>query len=248
MATAPPPNLFPDLSYMVCIVAGCLSLTAFKEHPSNAVVRTYCASLAGITGIFSDRITTAPGGVIEEHRTSEAINIIKMLIAVRVVVTALLALMVGANWITDDAATWLNPPVPYSQSSYYNGYRQDCSGYVSMAWQLGTSATTWTIPNYSYQIDKSELQPGDVLLNIDEHVLLFAGWADDAQSQYWAYEQTPPQTIYHVVQYPYWPGYGTYLPYRLNGMAANATEAALPFVPGNATMPAKASLRGTVQN
>ena len=23
--------------------------------------------------------------------------------------------------------------------------------------------------------------------------------------------------MYHVVDYPYWAGYGTYLPYRLNG-------------------------------
>jgi hypothetical protein len=157
---------------------------------------------------------------------------------------ALFVALAGANWITDDAATWLNPPVPYSQSAYHNGYRQDCSGYVSMAWQLGTSATTWTIPNYSHQIDKSQLAPGDVLLNVDEHVLIFAGWADGAQSQYWAYEQTPPQTVYHVVQYPYWPGYGTYLPYRLNGMAANGTMPSAAEASGNATVPAKASLRG----
>jgi hypothetical protein len=56
-----------------------------------------------------------------------------------------------------------------------------------------------------------------VLLNIDEHVLIFNAWADAGQTQYWAYEH--PQTIYHVVAYPYLPGYGTYLPYRLNGMS-----------------------------
>ena len=33
-----------------------------------------------------------------------------------------------------NAKTWLNPAVPYSQSAYHNGYRTDCSGYVSMAW------------------------------------------------------------------------------------------------------------------
>lgn len=120
--------------------------------------------------------------------------------------------------IIANADTWLHPPVSYSQAAYYNGYRQDCSGYVSMAWQLGISATTWTIPNYSHQISKSELKAGDILLNTNEHVLIFNAWADGAQTQYWAYEQTPPQTIYHVVTYPYWPGYGTYLPYRLTGM------------------------------
>lgn len=39
----------------------------------------------------------------------------------------------SVNVITN-AKTWLNPPVPYSQTAYHNGYRTDCSGYVSMAW------------------------------------------------------------------------------------------------------------------
>ena len=147
-------------------------------------------------------------------------------------ITAMLMAVAQANYIISNAQTWLNPPVPYSQSAYHNGYRQDCSGYVSMAWQLGTSATTWTIPNYSHQISKSELQAGDVLLNVDEHVLIFDSWADGAQTQYHAYEQTPPQTVYHVVQYPYWPGYGTYLPYRLNGMSERSFN-------GSATQPAE---------
>ena len=145
----------------------------------------------------------------------------------------------GKNWITNNADTWLNPPVYYSQSDYHNGYRQDCSGYVSMAWQLGTSAVTWTIPNYAHQIDKSQLQSGDVLLNVDEHVLIFDAWTDGSQTYYYAYEQTPPQTIYHSVQYPYWSGYGTYVPYRLNGMQADGTLA-VP-APFNATATAAAA-------
>ena len=61
-----------------------------------------------------------------------------------------------------------------------------------MAWNLGTSATTWTLPNYSYQISKDDLQAGDVMLNINEHVLIFEAWANDERTRYWAYEQTPP--------------------------------------------------------
>ena len=141
-----------------------------------------------------------------------------------VFVSALLVTVAsGKNWMTNNADTWLNPPVYYSQSDYHNGYRQDCSGYVSMAWALGTSAVTWTIPNYAHQIDKSELQAGDVLLNVDEHVLIFDAWTDGSQTYYWAYEQTPPQTIYHSVQYPYWSGYGEYVPYRLNGVQAGGS-------------------------
>ena len=93
-----------------------------------------------------------------------------------------------------NAKTWLNPAVPYSQSAYHNGYRTDCSGYVSMAWQLGTSATTWTLPNYSSPVTKDTLKAGDVLLNINEHVLIFSSWANTAKTQYYAYEQHPSQT------------------------------------------------------
>lgn len=73
-----------------------------------------------------------------------------------------------------NAKTWLNPSVPYSQSAYHNGYRTDCSGYVSMAWKLGTSATTSTLHNYSYPITKDKLKAGDVLLNAGVHVLIFS--------------------------------------------------------------------------
>ncbi len=116
--------------------------------------------------------------------------------------------------VISNAATWLNPPVPYSQSSYYNGYRQDCSGYVSMAWGLGSSYVTWTLPQVSYEISKDDLQAGDVLLNVDEHVLIFDSWANGDRSYYYAYEQSPSETKYHSVQYPYWSGYGVYVPYR----------------------------------
>ena len=62
-------------------------------------------------------------------------------------------------------------------------------------------------------------------MNASEHVLIFSSWANSGKTQYYAYEQTPPQTVYHVVDYPYWAGYGTYLPYRLNGNGIE-TEAA----------------------
>lgn len=158
-------------------------------------------------------------------------------------ICALVVALANANWITNNANTWLNPPVPYSQSAYYNGYRQDCSGYVSMSWALGSSYVTWTLPQVSHQIDKSQLSEGDIMLNVDEHVLIFSSWANAEQSYYWAYEQTPPNTIYHQVQYPYWSGYGVYVPYRMNGMAANGTVVQTPAA--NVTAPVKTmGLRG----
>jgi hypothetical protein len=119
--------------------------------------------------------------------------------------------------ICSNAATWLYPPVPYSQQAWYDGYRTDCSGYVSMAWGLGSSYVTWTLPQVSYPIGKDDLRAGDILLNIDEHVLIFESWANDERTYYNAYEMTPPEALYHVVEYPYWSGYGVYEPYRLNG-------------------------------
>jgi hypothetical protein len=38
-------------------------------------------------------------------------------------------ILVGS--ICSNAATWLDPPVPYNQQAWYNGYRTDCSGYVN---------------------------------------------------------------------------------------------------------------------
>jgi len=141
----------------------------------------------------------------------------------------------GAKWIIENAKTWLHPPVPYSQSAYHNNYRTDCSGYVSMGWQLGTSAVTWTIPNYAHKIKKSQLKGGDVLLNVDEHVLFFDKWANTEKTQYYAYELTPPHVIFHVVNYPYWSGYGVYEPYRLNGVADDEEGALELPTPFNAT-------------
>ena len=85
--------------------------------------------------------------------------------------------MVESKIITN-AKTWLNPSIPYSKSKYHtDGYRTDCSGYVSMAWELGTSETTSTLTNYATPITKDELKAGDVLLS-GSHVLIFDSWAN----------------------------------------------------------------------
>jgi hypothetical protein len=105
-------------------------------------------------------------------------------------------LEISGSTIISNAKVWLNPCVPYSQSSYHAGadgikYRQDCSGYVSMAWALGTSQTTSTLGQYSHQITKSELVAGDILLNAGEHTLIFDKWTDSSKTSYYTYEQHP---------------------------------------------------------
>jgi hypothetical protein len=123
------------------------------------------------------------------------------------------------------AQSWSNAHVPYSQSTYYSNqyglYREDCSGYVSMAWALPLSYTTQSLPSVSHPIAKSSLAPGDILLNNGSnvglrHATIFAGWANAAQTSYWTYEENPDGAVYHAIPYPYWPGYGTYTPYRKN--------------------------------
>jgi cell wall-associated NlpC family hydrolase len=88
------------------------------------------------------------------------------------------------------ALAWVDDEVPYSQSSTHGGYRTDCSGLVSMAWQLARpGATTASLAPYdtssSQPIAWDELAPGDAL-NVHEgglgHAMLFAGWRDDGHT------------------------------------------------------------------
>ncbi|MEV0674962.1 hypothetical protein AB0I60_00425 [Actinosynnema sp. NPDC050436] len=121
------------------------------------------------------------------------------------------------------ARTWLTPPVPYSMEQWYQGWRTDCSGYVSMAWRLDSSLTTVSLPSIAHRIEKQELRAGDVMMNggpdsggANGHVVIFERWVDDSHNAYWAYEQTPPQTVHHQVPYPY-SGHDTkFVPYRYN--------------------------------
>lgn len=129
------------------------------------------------------------------------------------------------------ARTWVDAGVPYNQGGWYRGYREDCSGFVSMAWALTQSYTTYTLDVVAQPIARNALQPGDILNKRDDiggsaHALLFAGWADAAHITYNAYEETPAWGGAHYttdIPFPYWPGtYRTvtdYQPMRLNGLA-----------------------------
>jgi hypothetical protein len=89
--------------------------------------------------------------------------------------------------IISRAQHWVDVGVPYSQTSYYEGYRQDCSGYVSMAWQLSSSLTTWDFDSICTTIGKNDLQKGDILLKPDTHVLIFHQWVDS--DTFWEYAE-----------------------------------------------------------
>ncbi|MFB7662764.1 peptidoglycan-binding protein [Kitasatospora sp. NPDC056138] len=132
--------------------------------------------------------------------------------------------------ILDRAQSWVDQQVPYSMSGFWSdGYRQDCSGFVSMAWGLGSSQTTWTLPDFADRIAKNDLQPGDALIFNDpdhpqggSHIALFAGWADSSRTTYLAFEQTRPNTRKRSTPYAYWSHADGYLPYRYRGLSGSS--------------------------
>ncbi|MEU6682586.1 peptidoglycan-binding protein [Streptomyces sp. NPDC046832] len=128
--------------------------------------------------------------------------------------------------IIDRAKSWVAATVPYSMSAYWSdGYRQDCSGYVSMAWKLPRNEWTGSLAQYAEKISKEELQPGDILLfhNASDpengsHVTIFGGWTDSAHTTYTAYEQTRPHARRASTPYAYWSNSSRYVPYRYKGV------------------------------
>ncbi|MFE2849860.1 hypothetical protein ACFXJO_01835 [Streptomyces lavendulae] len=92
------------------------------------------------------------------------------------------------------AQYWVDQGVPYNQSGYYTdghgtNYREDCSGFVSMAWHADQSYNTWTLPGISSEVSKSSLLPGDALNYTEAHVILFGGWKDKAAGTFTYYAE-----------------------------------------------------------
>ncbi|MFI2189247.1 hypothetical protein [Streptomyces sioyaensis] len=131
--------------------------------------------------------------------------------------------------IIDRALERVNHRIGYSQSATTNGYRDDCSGFVSAAWGLeppGLNTYGLMGNNTAHAITKDDLQPGDALIAGD-HTVLFGGWADKEHTKYIALEDNGSQgTVSHVIPYPYYSGDAAhersigqpYVPYRRNGL------------------------------
>ncbi|SER28057.1 FG-GAP-like repeat-containing protein [Actinokineospora terrae] len=118
------------------------------------------------------------------------------------------------------ARDWVARAVPYSHVRHTDGYRQDCSGFVAMAWRLRDNPSTRTLPARATRIGKDELRAGDVLLWVNPdptgfgHVRVFDRWADPDRSAYWVYEETPVQAVHR--EYRWADTAAEYLPYRGN--------------------------------
>ncbi|RKT09230.1 ricin-type beta-trefoil lectin protein [Streptomyces sp. 1114.5] len=92
---------------------------------------------------------------------------------------------VGYSWVR-----W------WSDSATGGGYRQDCSGFVSMAWQLKESYDTTGLFSVADRITWEQLQPGDALDigGVKGHAILFAGWTDKAKDTFRYYSESNSRT------------------------------------------------------
>jgi cell wall-associated NlpC family hydrolase len=83
----------------------------------------------------------------------------------------------------------------------------DCSAFVSKAWGV-SRLTTDNLATVSTPITKDELQSGDAL-NLTTardadgtgHVRLFDSWANPEHTKMSVYEETPPRSIHHVINW-----------------------------------------------
>jgi acylphosphatase len=113
---------------------------------------------------------------------------------------------ISRSEVISRAQSWVNEGVPYNESGYEtdsNGtYREDCSGYVSMAWHLSTvgnndGLTTETLPSVSTVISNADLQPGDALDYTAEHTFLFNGYTDQSTGSFTYYAESNPSDPTH---------------------------------------------------
>ncbi|MEU1487343.1 peptidoglycan-binding protein [Streptomyces sp. NPDC005752] len=129
------------------------------------------------------------------------------------------------------AKKWVTAKVPYDMGAYWSdGYRQDCSGFVSMAWNLGSNEWTGSLAAFGTKIARADLEPGDILLfhnladpAVGSHVTVFGGWTDHTHSHYLAYEQTRPNARQATTPMAYWSNSSKYVAYRYNGIVSGAS-------------------------
>ena len=137
--------------------------------------------------------------------------------------------------IIQRALKWVSDGVLYSQTATHEGYRRDCSGFVSMAWQEAKpGASTAGLAPYDTSISKaiswSEIQTGDavnVRAGAHHHVMLWGMWLDKAKTQACIIQEnhtgTPANIKAYAASYV-----KTYNPIRAKGIAAASSSAPDP--------------------
>ncbi|MFJ9790849.1 C40 family peptidase [Streptomyces globosus] len=127
---------------------------------------------------------------------------------------------ISRDTVIDRARSWVGIGLDYDWGGRHGGYRTDCSGFVSMAWDLDSSPTTdgFEPRGLVQRIGKSDLKPGDALLDDDTgasgHIVLFEKWANSDHTKYWGFDFTRSGVHHRIYDYPYYPGYGPYFPVR----------------------------------
>lgn len=137
--------------------------------------------------------------------------------------------------VIERAMFWVDDPRPYSMDKASPGidgkqWSTDCSGFVSMAWNLrridgDTGTGTGQLPEVLQRIEEGDLKPGDVLLiapwSTEQkygHVVLFTGWKNDEHTEYEGLERVGGslrKTTKRTIAHPYDSGNGDlYKPYR----------------------------------
>jgi cell wall-associated NlpC family hydrolase len=83
----------------------------------------------------------------------------------------------------------------------------DCSAFISKAWGVSRH-TTDNLSAVAVPISKDELKPGDALnlttARDDDgagHVRMFDRWANPEKTKLWVYEETPPKSLHHVINW-----------------------------------------------
>lgn len=100
--------------------------------------------------------------------------------------------------------TWVDAHIPYDMTKYHDGWRTDCSGFISMAWNLRdskggkVSANTSSLWNYAFRFTNVDaLLPGDAInsslpggaTGAANHVVLFVKWLNKAKHTFLVYQE-----------------------------------------------------------
>ncbi|MFB9660374.1 twin-arginine translocation signal domain-containing protein [Glycomyces mayteni] len=108
--------------------------------------------------------------------------------------------------VIERAQNWYNRNIQYngaSRASDIEGghtYRQDCSGFVSMAWHSATPGhSTRTLPDLCTRINWGQLKPGDIVNSYDNHCMLFHKWSTTS-GKIWIYDLATPELDMRHVQ------------------------------------------------
>lgn len=124
---------------------------------------------------------------------------------------------------------WPEGGVPYDMGAIHRatGYRQDCSGYVSMCWGIppdaapggwgGLNTVTLVTGGWMREIPVDDLRPGDAVgrcgpgtAGAAGHIQLFEAWDDRAALRHWVLEQAGGARGWRRRLVGWTPGYKAY--------------------------------------